>query len=528
MTRKALIFTVLVCSLILPIRATADVTIKDGFLTSWDATKLAYTLFLPEGASASNPVPIVLRTHGWGGTRDKSASGLVKTLLDSGYAVLTWDSRGFGDSGGQVEIDHPDWEGKDVSALIDFAETQPEILVRSPESGRAKGMSDTARGRIPEEVRLKLSGTPSDPVVGMTGGSYAGGIQLMAASFDPRIDAIAPEIAWNDLPRSIFPNGVPKFGWDTLLYGAGQTALLNGLDNGETGNYNPEIHRSFAQVSATNDPAPFNEFFDARSPDNYIDSVMAPTLIIQGTIDTLFTITEGVNNFNQIRDNIRADGTAVPVKMLLYNSGHSLGSSVSSGDARTRADATILSWFDKHLKMKDADTGPLVEYQDNTTSWHTSAVWPVGDAVTVTGAAANLIVTPAPVGGGDIANGNPNFKEASARIPVLTADSDGTMLVGVPQLRGTVTGVGEGAFLFFKLVDANTNQVLDDQVTALSVKLLNGPATFDIQLEGISWLLPAGHALVLEISTGSMMYSNYRGAALIRDLDAELTVPVLD
>jgi len=109
----------------------------------------------------------------------------------------------------------------------------------------------------------------------------------------------------------------------------------------------------------------------------------------------------------------------------------------------------------------------------------------------------------------------------------LTADSDGTQIVGVPRLSGEATGLGEGAFLFFKLVDAETNQVLSDQVTALSVELLNGPEAFDIQLEGVSWSLPAGHDLVLEISTGSMMYSNYRAAALV-NLDLELSVPVID
>lgn len=525
MKRSALIVCLIIASAVTPMSAGAAATVEDGFLTSFDGTKIAYTLFLPEGASASNPVPVVLRTHGWGSTRDRSVGGLVKKLLDSGYAVLTWDSRGFGDSGGQVEIDHPDFEGEDVIALIDFAAAQPEILSRVPQDRKGKGVSDAALGRVPGHVRDRFSSTP-DPVVGMTGGSYAGGIQLMSAAIDSRIDAIAPEIAWNDLPRSIFPNGVPKFGWDTLLYGAGQTALFNGLDNGETGNYNPMIHQSYAQVAATNDPAPFNDFYDERSPNLYIDSITAPTLIIQGTIDTLFTITEGVNNFNQIRDNLRADGTSVPAKMLLYNSGHTLGSSVSAGDARAKADAAILSWFDKYLKMGEIETGPLVEYQDNTTAWHASDVWPVSEPTIVKGSVSNLVATPAPSGGGDIAKGNPNFKEASARIPLPTAGSDGTMLIGVPRLSGTASGVGEGAFLFFKLVDADTNEVLDDQVTALSIKLLNGPAKFDIQLEGISWLLPAGHDLVLEISTGSMMYSNYRGAALINDLDVELSVPM--
>ena len=524
MKKNVLIALLVIVASLFPLHAGADVTIKEGFMTSFDGTEIAYSLFLPEGADAANPVPVVLRTHGWGGTRERSAGGLVGKLLNAGYAVLTWDSRGFGNSGGQVEIDHPDWEAKDVSALIDFASEQPEI---EKQVGGDSPMPEGVLSRLPDRVKGRFEAAETDPVVGMTGGSYAGGIQLMSAAIDPRIDAIAPEIAWNDLPRSIFPNRVPKFGWDTLLYGAGQTALTNGLPRGETGNYNPEIHRSYVQVSATNDPGPFHEFYDARSPKHYIDSITAPTFVIQGTIDTLFSVTEGVNNFLQVRDNTTDDGTAVPVKLMLYNSGHTIGSSVPAGSARATADAAIISWFDRYLKELQTDTGPLVAYQDNLGTWFSADSWPVGNELTITGTASNLVVTPAPSGGGDIVKGNPNFKEASARIPVLTADSDGTQIVGVPRLSGEATGLGEGAFLFFKLVDADTNQVLSDQVTALSVKLLNGPAAFDIQLEGVSWSLPAGHDLVLEISTGSMMYSNYRAASLV-NLDLELSVPVID
>jgi ABC-2 type transport system ATP-binding protein len=528
MKRKVLLTTLFTLAALVPLRAGADVTVEQGFIQSFDGTEIRYTLFLPDGAGEGSPVPAVLRTHGWGGTGQKSTGGFVSTLLDNGYAVLTWDQRGFGESGGQVEIDHPDWEGKDVSALIDFLVSRPEILKETEaDETRRRGMPETVRERLPDKAR-RFEVVTDDPVIGMSGGSYAGGIQLMTAAFDNRIDAIAPEIAWHTLPRSIFPNGVPKFGWDTLLYGVGQTALTGGLSRGETGNYNPMIHESYSVVSATNDPSPYQAWYDERSPRHYNDAITAPTLVIQGTIDTLFSITEGVNNFLQISDNETADGTLVPTKLLLYNSGHTLGSSVPAADAGARAGVAIVSWFDRYLKGENVDTGPLVEYQDNLGEWHSAEAWPVGSALTVAGTAGPLVVTPAPSGGGNIANGNPNsdFQQASARIPVLTADDDGTTIVGVPQLKGTVSGIGEGAFLFFKLVDPATNEVLSDQVTALSVKLLDGPAAFDIQLEGVSWKLEPGDEVVLEVSTGSMMYTNYRGAATV-ELDLELTLPVL-
>ena len=44
----------------------------------------------------------------------------VGPLRNAGFNVVTWDPRGFGKSGGLVSVDGPDFEGRDVEALIDF------------------------------------------------------------------------------------------------------------------------------------------------------------------------------------------------------------------------------------------------------------------------------------------------------------------------------------------------------------------------------------------------------------------------
>lgn len=489
----------LVASL-LPLTASAAPTVTHGFITSFDGTQIRYNLFLPDGASSTNQVPVILRTHGWGGIGERTiGTGTLSKLLADGYAVLTWDQRGFGKSGGTVEIDHKDFEAKDVSALLDFAALQPAIKTQSA----------------------------GNPVAGMTGGSYAGGIQLVSAAFDSRIDAIAPEIAWNHLPQSLFPNGVPKVGWDTLLYASGHLTRLQ--QEGKPANYNRSIHVAQVQTTATNDPSPFFDFFDERSPRHYTDYITAPTLVIQGSIDTLFTMNQGVANFLQIGDN--ASGT-VPTKLLLYNTGHQIGTAVPIGtgadNARTRADNAILSWFAKYLRGQAVDTGPKVEFQNNFGQWDSATSWPVGGTTSATGTISNLSVTGAPVGG-QVVNGNANGSTVSnplARTNVFTASSD-TRVVGVPHISGTVSGAATGAFLFFKLINTATNEVLSDQVTAYHVAgpILPGqPATFNIDLEGVSYLLTAGQSVALEISTGSPMFTSYRGSGLI-DVTFNLSLP---
>ena len=69
-------------------------------------------------------------------------------------------------------IDHPRFEGRDVQ--------------------RADRLRGEATARRKRDRRR-------DPRVGMSGGSYGGGVQFLAAARDPRIDAITPTIAWHDL-----------------------------------------------------------------------------------------------------------------------------------------------------------------------------------------------------------------------------------------------------------------------------------------------------------------------------------------
>ena len=56
---------------------------------------------------------MVLHSHGWGGSRTTDPASFAY-LTDAGFGVLSFDQRGFGESGGQAYIENPDVEGKDV------------------------------------------------------------------------------------------------------------------------------------------------------------------------------------------------------------------------------------------------------------------------------------------------------------------------------------------------------------------------------------------------------------------------------
>ena len=87
---------------------------RDGFVTSFDGTKIVYSFFPAHGLTAGRRAPTVLIGPGYSSGRANESDATVSALLDDGYNVLTWDPRGFGDSGGIVEIDGPDYEARDV------------------------------------------------------------------------------------------------------------------------------------------------------------------------------------------------------------------------------------------------------------------------------------------------------------------------------------------------------------------------------------------------------------------------------
>src|SRR5689334_15354731 len=66
---------------------------------STDTIRLWTSFYVPAGADANNQVPVVLLTHGWGGRHDAGWELQVSQFLAGhGYAVIGWDSRGFGNS----------------------------------------------------------------------------------------------------------------------------------------------------------------------------------------------------------------------------------------------------------------------------------------------------------------------------------------------------------------------------------------------------------------------------------------------
>ena len=97
------------CVLALPAAALA----RDATVESFDATSISLHFFPAEGLGPGDRAATVLVGPGFGqpGEIDQNSASLeavgnvgVGPLRQAGYNVLTWDPRGFGTSGGQVEV----------------------------------------------------------------------------------------------------------------------------------------------------------------------------------------------------------------------------------------------------------------------------------------------------------------------------------------------------------------------------------------------------------------------------------------
>lgn len=496
-------------------------TVTTHVVESFDGTPLLATLFVPPQVDDARPAPLVLQTHGWGGTGQTAPTGFVADLLDAGYVVLTWDQRGFGCSGGEVQIDKPEWEGRDVRALIDWS------VANAP-------------------VQLDATG---DPLIGMSGGSYAGGVQTAAASVDDRIDAIAPEISWWDLRYSLYGGEVVNQGWATLLYLAGlATASGQGLDpscptHPQPGGLDPMIARGFTEGSTTAAiSAEVLDFFAGSSLASYgrEQPVDIPTLVVQGSTDTLFDLTDGWRIVEHVRD------SGAPARFVVFCGGHVAcpGTYADAGDGE-HVDEAILSWFARYLRGDETvDVGPPVEYRTNEGVWRSASGFPAPGTPPLTAAGTGSLVSVPIVEAPDLsALGRVSFDGGLPALPFTTASvsapgdiramtvevaqaTDRAIdLLGIPTVTLRVEGVGDEVILMAKLVDRESGAVVNLQEGAVRVSLLGGATQVEVPMPGIAYTLAAGHHLDLQVSTASLMHSNARTPATV-DVTATVAVPV--
>ncbi|MFB7664557.1 alpha/beta fold hydrolase [Kitasatospora sp. NPDC056138] len=287
--------------------------------------------------TGDSPRPAVLLAHGFGGSKNGERDR-ARQLARSGYAVLTWSARGFGASGGKIGLDAPDREIEDVKHLVDWLAKRPEVQLDAP----------------------------GDPRVGITGASYGGGAALLAAAYDPRIDAVASQITWWNLADALFPQGVRGSGaadgvfkklWAGIFFTTGSagdptsaSARRPGGAAGPVGcgRFLDSLCAMYDRV-ATSGRADADAIatLERSSPSSVASRIKVPTLVVQGQQDSLFPLDQG----DAIARAVAANGA--PVGVDWFAGGHDGGT-----EGSTRVDSRVTGWFDHYLRGAKNDTGP--------------------------------------------------------------------------------------------------------------------------------------------------------------------------
>ncbi len=228
----------------------------DVLIAMDDGVSIAATLYLPAGDPPAGGWPALVFLHGLSGNRTQM-NALVEGygFTDGAYAVLTFDARGHGESGGLVGIDGPR-EIADTRAVHTWLAARPDV---------------------------------ADAQIGAWGISYGGGAVFNSLAAGVPWAAVVTVETWTDLFTALMPQGLVK----------------SGLVAGLAGSI-PEPRRdpSLATIQAAafaGNAAVVRPWAAERSSLSKLGSVTTPVFMAQGRRDFLFGIDQAATAFRRLR-----------------------------------------------------------------------------------------------------------------------------------------------------------------------------------------------------------------------------------
>ena len=267
---------------------------QDVTITSADGTAITATLTLPAGTPPASGWPAVIYMHGLGGNRGDMLT-LAQTMGIAGerYAVLAYDARGHGGSGGLIGIDGPR-EIADVKAVFGWLRNRPDV---------------------------------ADNRIGGWGVSYGGGAAWNSLVADVPWAALAISISWTDLRQALVPQGLAKTG---VMAG-----FLGSLDPKRV---DPEVF-ALRDAAFAGNLATVGPFAAARSSLPKLKGVKTPVFMMQGRRDFAFGLEHARNAYRAL---------AGPKQLWIGLNGHAPSSGVAADTPAMLAASA--QWFDRYLR----------------------------------------------------------------------------------------------------------------------------------------------------------------------------------
>lgn len=526
-------------------------TVAVGAEPDGSAVSLDVDTYRPDNAQ---PQPAVILGHGFSGSKD-DLEIQAQTLADAGYVVVAYSARGFGESGGNVHVNDPEFEIADAQALIDL---------------------------LSQDAGVQQDGD-GDPRVGVVGGSYGGAMALMTAGADERVDSVIARITWNDLADAFYPQsaaGVDQPGpfkklWAsaffTSIVGSGLAQSLPDVGEGGDGaladapanlpelsgaalcgRFDPELCTQFVgamESGSADTDTDLIEQLRKHSPKPVLDQITAPVYLVQGMSDSLFGLDQADANAAALLE------AGTPVAVNWFNGGHDGASSAPAAaagaeggppgnDGATPGDEPVdieaqqsdsaLTWLDGTLRADEPvtqDTLPLPAFSyvappptsGASAQAYSDAAYPglrgargaagvatlpltATDPLTATGPPA-LISPPGAVpeslttvpGLGGLLGALPTYALAALPGQSVAFDTEPlseTMLIaGAPQVSLDVTSSTELSSLFVSLWEVQPGGAALPRrlVSPVQVSLTPGQSErLDVALPGGTWQMQTG------------------------------------
>ncbi|AKK68890.1 CocE/NonD family hydrolase [Xanthomonas translucens] len=468
-------------------------------IASWDGTKLGALVLVPQG-QGPGPFPLVVMPASWS-LPNLEYVGRASELASDGYVVVSYTSRGFWDSAGQIDIAGAATV-EDVSSVIDWA------LANTPANAKA---------------------------IGVSGISYGAGTSLLAAARDPRIKAVAALSGWADLQASLYANATVSQQSVGLLVASGAI----------TGRPGPDLAQISARVAGGDYDGAVQGFLPKTGERGVINEVQAlnrngtAVLLANAFNDGLFPPNQYIDLYNRL---------SVPKHLMFSQGDHATAELPGALGLPNEIYTETTRWFDHYLKgqANGVDSEQPVQLATLNGTWLRYADWNSVQAGATRYALtrpSGLIATGALTTGTStgwskgIATGVPTLADSgvllvsgllqglgqpvSTSIPLLDRNGaavwsgpvlrSAKRLAGSPSLRVTVTPSQANVSLFAYLYSMNGLGVAQ-LLSHAPYSLRNAPpgvaTTIDLPLQATAAEIPAGNRLVLVVGTTDPRYTS--------------------
>lgn len=361
----------------------------------------------------------------------------------------------------------------------------------------------------------------------MVGFSYGGGIQLTTAAIDCRVDALVPGLAWHSLETSLYKAETVKAGWAGIL-----------TTSASTGTLDPRIlsaQRSGAETGTLSDED--REWFIERGPgDELIDRIEVPTLLIGGTVDTLFTLDENLTIYRSLRDR------DVPVAMLWFCGGHGTCLTDEGDPERGRGELRLARSPPPRQRRGPRPRGARPDRSGRHPLDRRRLAGGRGGEILGRGEGTLVLEAEGGAEGIELPEGadllgslvvgiTPGRADRAVAVELDTADVDGLAL-GAPRLSfayvGTAPDGPAPTRLFAQLVDEDLGVVVGNQITPIALVLDGSDQRAEVDLEVIAQRVRPGSRLTLQLVATTSAYAVPRLGGTVALTDIEIAVPIAD